>query len=176
MINLKIIVAMARNNGIGRKGALPWSIKEDMKHFSKMTKGKGNNAVVMGRKTWESIGSKPLTKRDNLIISSKPSFSTQGKENIIFFNEPKKVIEFCKNKYDEVWVIGGNSIYDYFLKKEEVSTCYITYIDREVDDCDTFFPKLHIGEWCLKERTPLENHDDIFIEKWVNQTYMNYLY
>ena len=68
-MNFKIIVAATKKFGIGLNNKLPWRIPEDLKHFSKTTIGKGNNAIIMGRKTWESIGSKPLPKRHNIIIS-----------------------------------------------------------------------------------------------------------
>lgn len=69
-MNFKLIVAMSKNRGIGCNNSLPWNIKEDLVNFSKITKGNGNNAIVMGKNTWLSIRSKPLPKRDNLILSS----------------------------------------------------------------------------------------------------------
>ena len=67
-MNFKIIVAATRKFGIGFKNKLPWHIPEDLKHFSKTTIGNGNNAIIMGRNTWESIGSKPLPKRHKLLF------------------------------------------------------------------------------------------------------------
>ena len=64
----KLIVAVCKHNGIGYRDTLPWKIKEDLKHFSKLTKGNGKNAIVMGKNTWNSIGGSPLPKRDNLIL------------------------------------------------------------------------------------------------------------
>ena len=66
----KIIVATCKNNGIGYCDTLPWNIKEDLRHFSKLTKGNGKNAIVMGKNTWESIGHKPLPNRDNFVLST----------------------------------------------------------------------------------------------------------
>jgi len=66
----KLIAALSKDNGIGRQGSLPWRIKEDLVFFSKMTKGDGRNAVVMGRKTWDSLEGKHLHGRDNYILSS----------------------------------------------------------------------------------------------------------
>ena len=86
-MNFKIIVAATKKFGIGFKNKLPWRVPEDLKHFSKTTIGKGNNAIIMGRNTWESIGSKPLPKRHNIIVSStieKPEY-----ENVAVFKNPK---------------------------------------------------------------------------------------
>ena len=69
-MNFKLIVAVDKNNGIGKNNKIPWYFSEDLKYFAKMTKGGGNNAIIMGRKTYESIGNYPLPKRTNIIISS----------------------------------------------------------------------------------------------------------
>ena len=65
-----IIVACDLEDGIGKDNKLPWNFPEDLKRFSQLTRGKGNNAVVMGKNTWESLPKKPLPKRDNLILST----------------------------------------------------------------------------------------------------------
>ena len=69
-MNYNIIVAICENNGIGYNNSLPWNIKEDLKIFSKLTKGNNNNAIIMGRNTFESLPNNFLPKRDNLILSS----------------------------------------------------------------------------------------------------------
>ena len=69
-MSFKLIVAVSKNYGIGIKNELPWNITEDLKHFSKTTKGNGNNAIVMGRNTWDSFNGRHLKKRDNLILST----------------------------------------------------------------------------------------------------------
>ena len=69
-MNFKLIVAMCNNRGIGNKNKLPWSFSSDMKYFSSMTRGNNNNAIIMGRKTFESIG-RPLPNRHNIILSNK---------------------------------------------------------------------------------------------------------
>jgi len=66
-----IIVAQCKNRGIGYENKIPWQIYEDMKLFSKKTRGQGNNAIVMGRKTWESLPYQPLLKRTNIIVFSE---------------------------------------------------------------------------------------------------------
>ena len=73
-MQFKMIVAIDEKNGIGKKGTIPWYIPEDLKYFSRLTKGNGNNAVIMGRKTYESIG-KALPKRKNLVLTRDTSFN-----------------------------------------------------------------------------------------------------
>ena len=69
-MKINMIVACRSNNGIGFQNSIPWFIKSDLKYFSKLTKGNGNNAIVMGRKTWDSLPLKPLPKRENIIITN----------------------------------------------------------------------------------------------------------
>ena len=69
-MNYKLIAAVCKGGGIGKNNALPWKIKEDLIHFSKLTRGNGNNAVVMGRKTWESLPGGALIGRDNIVLSN----------------------------------------------------------------------------------------------------------
>ena len=69
-MGVNIIVAYCKGNGIGKNNALPWYIPQDLKHFSKLTKGNNNNMVVMGRKTWDSLPFKPLPNRRNIVLTS----------------------------------------------------------------------------------------------------------
>ena len=139
----KMIVAMSRNRGIGYCNSLPWKLQKDMKYFKRMTKGKGNNCVIMGKNTWYSLRSsinEPLPKRDKIIMSSK---------NIGIFtphcklaNNVQATIDICaKNSYDERWVIGGEQIYNTFMDNDLVDEIYITQIDNDYM-CDTFFPEI----------------------------------
>ncbi len=107
----KLISAVCRGGGIGKDGHLPWNIKEDLAFFSKLTKGQGNNAVVMGRKTWESIGSRSLPGRENIILSRGAKGKTGN-----WFKNLNEVDAFCETKqFDQVWVIGGAEIYQMVL-------------------------------------------------------------
>ena len=139
-MHFKLIVAMCNNRGIGNKNKLPWSFSSDMKYFSRITRGNDNNAVIMGRNTFESIG-RVLPKRHNIILSNtKPP---QTGNNSSFFNSIQSIINFCKEKeFDEVWVIGGESIYKQFLEINDlIKEIYITKINKDCN-CDTFFPEL----------------------------------
>lgn len=155
-MNINIIVAYCNNNGIGFENQMPWHIKSDLKKFQKLTTGKGNNAIIMGRNTFESIKSKSLPNRDNLILSSTLNINEKinnkhnpNNNNIIkSFLNITLLEDFLKTKiYDELWVIGGTQIYELFLNQDissniKVQNIYETYIDKEFN-CDTFFPKIN---------------------------------
>tara|TARA_Y100000817_G_C16779786_1_gene510038 strand:- start:513 stop:1073 length:561 start_codon:yes stop_codon:yes gene_type:complete len=172
-MHFKIIVAVCRNNGIGLNQKLPWTIKEDLQHFSKTTKGKGNNAIVMGKNTWLSFGGKPLPKRDHLILSS--SLHEQGKTtnavNEIEQHGRCKVFpsidgmkKWCAERnYDEIWIIGGESIYKQFINDPLTTEICVTNIDKEFD-CDTFFPLDDITQNWQKQKTyPLLTTQDFMV-------------
>ena len=143
MFNL--IVAVCRNNGIGLNGKIPWHIKQDIEYFSKITKGDGNNAVIMGRKTWESLP-KHLVDRANLVLST--DFDPPANANAQFFRSFEEIDAYLESNdfYEEVWVIGGAQIYNHYMTSNKIKKCYITYIDQEYE-CDTFFPPLDMSVW-----------------------------
>lgn len=152
-MQFKIIVAVCKNNGIGYKQTLPWKIKEDLKHFSTTTKGSGNNAIVMGKNTWLSIGGNPLPKRDNLLLSKSLYSEISGSEPEMVYRSYKggKVFdsidglkEWCREKkYNEIWIIGGESIYKQFINDPDTKEIVITEVD-ELFECDTFFPEFSL--------------------------------
>ena len=113
----KIIVATCKNNGIGYCDTLPWNIKEDLRHFSKLTKGNGKNAIVMGKNTWESIGSKPLPNRDNFVLSTTMKYEPpvlhlrSGSRTFICKNIDEVEMKCRENNYENVWIIGGETVY-----------------------------------------------------------------
>ena len=139
-MNYNIIVATCEDNGIGKDNKLPWDkIPEDMRNFSKLTKGRGNNAIIMGKNTYESIG-KPLPNRVNIILSKTLNLSHE--ENMRVFRTIDEIVNFCNNQnFDDVWVVGGESIYKQFLDLNYIQKIYITNINMEIE-CDTFFPAI----------------------------------
>ena len=134
-MTFNIIVAMDRKQGIGVNNTLPWKLSKDLKNFARLTKGNGKNAIVMGRKTYESIG-KPLRKRTNIVLST----TMEQTEGIEICRNVNQVLEYCiENQFEEVWIIGGGSIYDEFLKiMGIIDRIYITLIDYTFE-CDTIF-------------------------------------
>lgn len=161
-MNINIIVAYCNKNGIGLKNIMPWHIKSDLKKFQKLTTGTGNNAIIMGRNTFNSILSinkNGLKNRDNLILSTtlnidinnKNSNENNNENNILkSFNNIQNLENFIKTKnYDTIWIIGGEKIYNFFLNiypANELLTpknIYITFINNDFE-CDTFFPKIDL--------------------------------
>ena len=138
--NYNLIVACSKDFGIGINGKLPWNIPNDLKKFAKLTKGKGNNAIIMGRKTWDSLPIQPLPNRFNIVLTSNTELINKYQEydNLIFLQSYKDIDNFCLSKsFDNVWIIGGASIYEYYLSCGFIKYIYLTYIDK-LYDCDTF--------------------------------------
>jgi dihydrofolate reductase len=133
---MKIIVAACKNFGIGFQNNLPWKLKSDLQKFKNLTIGNGNNAVIMGSNTWKSLPKQPLTNRFNCILSTSLEVDN---DNSKVFNNVDTLIDFTKsNNFDDVWVIGGEKIYNLFLEKDLVESIYLTKI-YEKYICDTYF-------------------------------------
>ena len=142
---ISFVVAMGKNKVIGKNNSLPWTMPADMKHFKDLTSGK---PVIMGRKTFESIG-KPLPKRINIIITRDKDYDAQ---NCTVVHSIDEALEAAKNA-TEVMVIGGAQIYKEFLPK--ANRMYLTIIDADFQG-DTYFPKYDVTEW---EETAYEEHE-----------------
>lgn len=181
---MNIIVAMCRNRGIGKNGVIPWVLKEDMQFFKNKTIGNGNNAVIMGRKTFESLNRKEgLPKRDNYVISSRPLFDTHTRKNCFLYNDIANAcsdIMSRKSQYDHIWVIGGQQIYSWFLTNNLIKDVYITSIVLEAD-CDCFFPelsskftKLHSGDILSSKHKDLQYNIDVYRNKEYEKSGYNY--
>lgn len=125
-MTIAIIAALARNRGIGLNGALPWHIPEDLRRFKRLTTG---HALLMGRKTYESLG-RPLPNRRNVVITSHP---VSGLE---CYPDPDSALRSLAGQ-ERVFVIGGGQIFRHLLDRAD--EFYLTLVDREVD-ADTFFP------------------------------------
>lgn len=135
-----IIVAMASNRVIGAHNALPWHMPADMRYFKDMTKG---HPVVMGRKTFESMGHKPLADRTNIILTRKEHAASPDGCHLAY--ELKEAFQKAADTgAKEVFVIGGSQIYAQALPM--VDTLYITEIHAKVKG-DTYFPAFEMSEW-----------------------------
>lgn len=128
---ISIIAAVGKNNAIGRNNRLIWDFPNDLKHFQKITSG---HTVIMGDRTYESIG-RLLPNRKNIIVSLDESYRVKGAE---VRNSLEEVLNEYKNSEEEVFVIGGGVIYK--LSLPFVDKLYITLVDDEPQDADTFFP------------------------------------
>jgi dihydrofolate reductase len=148
---LSIIVAVDKNNAIGKNNRLLWHIAEDLKHFKSLTKG---HPVIMGRKTFASIG-KTLPGRTNIIISRNPQFAVSGS---IVAASLEKAIAVASEIDDIQFIIGGASVYAEAI--DIADTIYLTVVHREYGDADTFFPEIPANKWNEVERTDYERGKD----------------
>lgn len=142
---MKAILSADRNWGIGYKNKLLVSIPSDMKFFRRMTTGK---VVVMGRRTLESFpNGLPLKNRTNIVLTQNEDYSV--KDAVIVHSEKELLDELKKYDTDDVFIIGGESVYRMMLPY--CNTVYVTKIDREFQ-ADTFFPDLDaMDEWEMTE-------------------------
>lgn len=144
---ISLVVAAARNNAIGKDNKLLWCLPNDMRYFKNVTWGM---PVVMGRKTYESLG-KPLNGRKNIVITRQPGFHPQGVVTVKNINDALFVAG--ETDANEVMVIGGGEIYKATM--EMARRIYITRIDAEFE-ADTFFPPIHADQWELMSQ---QNHE-----------------
>lgn len=139
-----VIVAYDKNRAIGRGGDLPWGrdLPADLANFKRLTRG---GCVIMGRKTFESIGSRPLPERENIVISSRPT----GVEKVLTAVNLDSALALAR--YD-TFIIGGARVYADALANPEITTIYATEVDAEFSGCDTFFPEIGEIAWQEVER------------------------
>ena len=135
---VSIIVAIAQNGTIGDKNSLLWHIKEDMRFFRTTTSG---HPVIMGRKTFESLGSKPLPKRTNIVITR----ADREFEGALTAHSLEEAIRMA-GEDEEIFVMGGAQIYREALSV--VDRMYITVVERDYEG-DTSFPDVDYSEWKL---------------------------
>lgn len=139
-----IIAAISQNNVIGKNGNIPWHSKEELKHFKDTTIG---FPVIMGRKTFESLG-KPLVKRLNIIITSHPELFIKFVDIKCFYNV-KDALIFCeKSNFDMVFIAGGGKLYSEAI--EFADELVISKMNFQSQG-DTFFPYIDPEIWTEKE-------------------------
>lgn len=139
---ISLIWAMDENRVIGHHNQLPWRLPEDLKFFKRVTMG---HPIVMGRKTFESIG-KPLPGRENIVITRDQNFNPDG---CIVMNSMDEFFEFAALPDHDVFVIGGAEIFKEVLPKAD--KLYLTMIHEQFEG-DTFFPVFDIDKWQLESR------------------------
>lgn len=139
MVNIIVAVAnyyAEKGYAIGKNGGIPWSCPQDMKWFKDTTIG---HAVIMGRKTFDSL-KKPLKDRINIVITSK-DIVTNSEEKIYAVKSVEEAISLAKSlTMNDIFIIGGASIYKYALEHDLVDKIYIDYLSEFVEDADAFFP------------------------------------
>tara|TARA_B100001027_G_scaffold49341_1_gene32634 strand:- start:108 stop:587 length:480 start_codon:yes stop_codon:yes gene_type:complete len=157
-MSIKIIAALSTNGVIGDKGKIPWFIRGELKRFKDITMG---HNVVMGRKTYESIG-KVLQGRRNIIISNNKSYEADG---AIVENSFDLAIRRC-DKGKDIFIIGGSKIYEMALKYCDY--LYLTVIHKSFPG-DTYFPEYDAKKWTLISET--RNYD---LENKFSYSYLSY--
>jgi dihydrofolate reductase len=141
------IAAVAANGGIGKNNELPWRLPREMKYFARMTKevsspGK-QNAVVMGRKTWDSIPLKlrPLRGRINVVLSQ----TLKAVDGAMLCSGLQEAIDVLtsaeyRDRVETIWIVGGSTVYKDAVSSSVCHRLYLTHINKDFD-CDTFFPE-----------------------------------
>lgn len=132
-----IVVAMGEKNEIGFENQLLWHLPKDLKHFKEITSG---HPVIMGRKTYESIG-KPLPNRTNIVVSRKTDWFEEG---ILIVGSIKEAVKFAKKIDEEIFIIGGGKIYEQTM--DVVDKLEVTLVKTDLE-ADTFFPKIDPKIW-----------------------------
>lgn len=130
---ISLIAAIGKNNELGKDNALLWHMPADMKHFKNVTE---LHAVIMGRKTFESIG-KPLPNRRNIIITRDANYKKAG---VGIVHSLSEAFDLFPDKNEEVFIIGGGDLYKQALPIAD--KLYITHIDTEDEKADSFFPEI----------------------------------
>ncbi|GAA4805993.1 dihydrofolate reductase DfrA [Olivibacter ginsenosidimutans] len=146
---ISIIVAAAKNNAIGKNNQLLWHMPADLKFFRKTTSG---HTIIMGRKTFESVG-QPLPKRRNIVITHQKDYQAEGIEVASSLEE---ALERCEKERedDEVFIVGGAQIYEEAMPFTD--KIYLTVIQQVFEDADTFFPPISDEKWQLEQ---VEHHE-----------------
>ena len=134
---ISIIAAVSDNNAIGKNQQLLWHLPADMKHFKELTTG---HAIIMGRKTFESLPNGPLPERKNVVLTTMP----EDFVNCFACESMHDALDLCEHE-EEVFVIGGALVYRQALRRAD--KMYITRVHHEFENADTFFPVIDWDQW-----------------------------
>lgn len=157
----QVVVAATNQMGIGKDGKLPWTLPTDLKFFKELTLTTSDsakkNAVVMGRKTWESIPAKykPLSGRLNVVLTRSSGFDVANAENVVTCSSVESALDLLAQppyrlSIEKVFVIGGGEVLRESLNGERCEAIHLTEIDTSID-CDTFVPTINTSAfqpWC----------------------------
>jgi len=147
MLTLSLIVAKDKKNGIGIQNKLPWDLKKDLRYFKEITTKKTNpekqNALIMGKKTWDSLPQKPLKERVNVVLSQT---TTTLDHAHVFPSLTEALVFLSRIEIETVFIIGGSMVFQSCLTLPQLSTLYITQIEKDFV-CDCHFPAIpHLFE------------------------------
>jgi dihydrofolate reductase len=153
-MNFTIIAAIDQKNGIGKNNSIPWHLPEDLRYFQSITTGtqkNGQNVIIMGRITWESIPKnyRPLKNRINIVVSSQ---NVIGCDHICRnLDQALSAVKEMDN-VNEVFVIGGEMLYCDSINRKECKKMYITMINYDFE-CDRFFPEIDLTQYQLRAKS-----------------------
>ncbi|MEK7617825.1 MAG: dihydrofolate reductase [Patescibacteria group bacterium] len=154
---ISLIVAIAKNRAIGKDNKLLWYLPEDLKRFKKLTTG---HAIIMGRKTFESIG-KPLPNRTNIIVTRDPVYKAEG--CFVAHSVEEAIYKAQSFEKNEIFIIGGGQIFEQALGLAD--KLYVTIVEKEYHDADSFFPEYsHFTKIILQEEDEYEGMKYKFLE------------
>lgn len=160
---IALIVARAQNGAIGKENTLPWRLRDDLQQFKRLTLG---CPVIMGRKTWESLG-RPLPKRRNLVISRQPAYCAEGAET---FTSLEEALASCASD-ERVFIIGGAQVYAQALALADV--LWISEVATKIEG-DAYFPHFEATRFREVSRTPFKanehNQYDFDVVEYRRQT------
>lgn len=142
-MTINIIAAIGRRGELGRDGDLVWHIREDLRRFRRLTTG---HTVIMGRRTWQSLPDGPLPDRRNIVVSADPAFTAPGAETV---HSIADAISIAADD-SEIFIIGGGSVYSQSINAAD--RLYLTVIEAEAEDADTFFPPVDPAMWEIEEQ------------------------
>ena len=151
MKKISLIVCINNNNVIGNDNDLIYHIKEDLQNFKRLTT---NNVIIMGRKTYESLPTRPLQNRINIIITRDYNYNVTD-ENVYIVHSVEEAISLCEKEFNDIecFVIGGGQIYSEFLEKDYINRMYITKICDDSDG-NIKFPLIEDNRWKLSFLLP----------------------
>lgn len=152
MATISFVVAVAEDGAMGKGNGLPWHLPNDFQFFKCMTVGK---PILMGRKTWESLGGKALPKRTNVVLSSH---NLELPEGVMQFKDVDEALAHFQDEH-EICIIGGAQIFESTLPKADV--LHLTRVHTIIPDADTYFPEVDWNEWKLtwkEDHEPDERH------------------
>jgi dihydrofolate reductase len=150
MKDISIIVAVAKNNAIGKDNKLLWHLSEDLKRFKRLTTG---HYIIMGKNTYYSLPKRPLPNRTHIVLTD---VSGEQIDDCIMAYSIEQAIEKMDSK-NENFIIGGASIYKQFLP--HANKLYITWVHEEFD-ADTFFPVLNKDDWEITSQEDFQDPDE----------------
>ena len=150
-----IIAAMTQNRVIGKDNSLPWNLPQDLQNFKKLTSG---NTIVMGRKTFDSIG-RALPNRNNIVIS-RSSLSIEG---VDVCNSVASAIDKARSYGKDIFIIGGATIYEQILPLAD--KMILSFVKEDYQG-DTFFPKFNKEDWIVENKEDFEKFEVVTYEKY----------